>query len=151
MYFYFQDPNPALRLKDDIIAESGLGVGPLETNNGQVKRRESPDFDDNNDLSVIEDENMVGGGLRRDIDIENIKNIVDTTKSSSNEVDWKVIFGFSFKLWFSRFISGLIRVFNYKIFIYSILMSVRMLLETHLKRMKMYMVEINLIKRLVTL
>ena len=104
--FYLQDPNPALRLKDDIIAESGLGVGPLETNNGQVKRRESPDFDDNNDLSVIEDENMVGGGLRRDIDIENIKNIVDTTKSSSNEVDWKVIFGFSFKLWFSRFLVG---------------------------------------------
>ena len=99
--FYLQDPNPALRLKDDIIAESGLGVGPSETNNGQVKRRESPDFDDNNDLSVIEDENMVGGGLRRDIDIENIKNIVDTTKSSSNEVDWKVIFRFSFKLWFS--------------------------------------------------
>ena len=96
---------------------------------------------------------MVGGGLRRDIDIENIKNIVDTTKSSSNEVDWKVIFRFTFKLWFSRFLvfSELIRVFNYKIFIYSILMSVRMLLETHLKRMKMYMVEINLIKRLVTL
>ena len=38
---------------------------------------------------------MVGGGLRRDIDIENIKNIVDTTKSSSNEVDWKVICRFS--------------------------------------------------------
>ena len=102
--FYLQDPNPALRLKDDIIAESGLGVGPLETNNGQVKRRESPDFDDNNDLSVIEDENMVGGGLRRDIDIENIKNIVDTTKSSSNEVDWKVICRFNFKPWFSCFL-----------------------------------------------
>ena len=122
--FYLQDPNPALRLKDDIIAESGLGVGPLETNNGQVKRRESPDFDDNNDLSVIEDENMVGGGLRRDIDIENIKNIVDTTKSSSNEVDWKVICRFTFKLWlgdfwFSFIFSELIRVFNYKILIYN--------------------------------
>ena len=90
IYFFFQDPNPALRLKDDIIAETGLGVGPVETN-GSLKRRESPDFDDNHDISGIEDEDIGGGGLRRDISIDNLHNDIITTKSSSNEVDWKVM------------------------------------------------------------
>ena len=76
-------------MKDEIIGETGLGVGPIESN-GSLKRRESPDFDDNNDISGLEDENMVGGGLRRDISIENLNNDIITTKSSSNEVDWKV-------------------------------------------------------------
>ena len=86
---YFQDTNPALRLKDDIIGETGLGDGALEIN-GQIKRRDSPDFDDNNDLSGLEDENNIGGGLQRDISLENSKGSITTTKSGSNEVDWKV-------------------------------------------------------------
>ena len=84
-----KDPNPALRLKDDIIAETGPGDGGMEIN-GQIKRRESPDFDDNNDLSGLEDENSLGGGLQRNIILENSKNSVTTTKSGSNEIDWKV-------------------------------------------------------------
>ena len=86
---YFQDSNPALRLKDDIIAETGSGGGRIEEN-GQMKRRESPDFDDNNDISGLEDENIIGGGLQRDISLDKFKNIITTTKSGSDEVDWKV-------------------------------------------------------------
>lgn len=55
-----------------------------------MKRREIADFDDNNDLSGLEDENSLGGGLHRDISLENSKDIITTTKSGSNDVDWKV-------------------------------------------------------------
>ena len=58
--------------------------------NGQIKRRESPDFDDNNDLSGLEDENSIGGGLQRDISLDNSRGSITTTKSGYNEVDWKV-------------------------------------------------------------
>ena len=72
-----------------MIVETGSGGGRIEEN-GQIKRRESPDFDDQNDLSGLEDENLIGGGLQRDISVDKFKNIITTTKSSSNEVDWKV-------------------------------------------------------------
>ena len=47
MLLHFQESNPALRLKDDTIGESGFAGGRIEEN-GQIKRRESPDFDENN-------------------------------------------------------------------------------------------------------
>ena len=87
--FAFQESNPALRLKDDMIGESGFAGGRIEEN-GQIKRRESPDFDDQNDLSGLEDENIIGGGLQRDISYNKVKSIATTTRSGSNEVDWKV-------------------------------------------------------------
>ena len=87
--FAFQESNPALRLKDDMIGESGFAGGRIEEN-GQIKRRESPDFDDQNDLSGLEDENIIGGGLQRDISLNKVKSIATTTRSGSNEVDWKV-------------------------------------------------------------
>ena len=65
---FLQESNPALRLKDDLIVETGSGGGRIEEN-GQIKRRESPDFDDQNDLSGLEDENLIGGGLQRDISV----------------------------------------------------------------------------------
>ena len=86
--FAFQESNPALRLKDDMIGESGFAAGRIEEN-GQIKRRESPDFDDQNDLSGLEDENIIGGGLQRDISLNKVKSIATTTRSGSNEVDWK--------------------------------------------------------------
>ena len=89
LLFTFQDPNPALRLKDEIIAETGQGTGKLESS-GPLKRRESPDFDDNIDPAELEDERSVGGGLRRDISLGNEQNGIITTQSVSNEVDWKV-------------------------------------------------------------
>ena len=55
-----------------------------------LKRRESPDFDDNIDPAELEDERSVGGGLRRDISLGNEQNGIITTQSVSNEVDWKV-------------------------------------------------------------
>ena len=78
-----------MRLKDDIISETGSGGGRIEEN-GQIKRCESPDFDDNNDISGLEDGNIIGGGLQRDISLDKLKNIITTTKSGSDEVDWKV-------------------------------------------------------------
>ena len=61
-----------MRLKDDIISVTGSGGGRIEEN-GQIKRRESPDFDDNNDISGLEDENIIGGGLQRDISLDKLK------------------------------------------------------------------------------
>jgi len=85
---HHKESNPALRLKDDTIGESGFAGGRIEEN-GQIKRRESPDFDDQNDLSGLEDENIIGGGLQRDISLNKVKSIATTTRSGSNEVDWK--------------------------------------------------------------
>ena len=150
--FAFQESNPALRLKDDMIGESGFAGGRIEED-GQIKRRESPDFDDQNDLSGLEDENIIGGGLQRDISLNKVKSIATTTRSSSNEVDWKV------NILMRLYINLLIEIFSYVSFLFhflinfynviSTLTSVLMLPETHSKRMKMFMVETNLIKRLV--
>ena len=135
-----------------MIGESGFAGGRIEEN-GQIKRRESPDFDDQNDLSGLEDENIIGGGLQRDISLNKVKSIATTTRSGSNEVDWKV------NVHICLYINLLLEIFIICEFSFSFLIkfhnvistltSVLMLPETHSKRMKMFMVETNLIKRLV--
>ena len=135
-----------------MIGESGFAGGRIEEN-GQIKRRESPDFDDQNDLSGLEDENIIGGGLQRDISLNKVKTIATTTRSGSNEVDWKVdiliCVSINVILEISVYVSFLFHFLINFHNVISTLTSVLMLPETHSKRMKMFMVETNLIKRLV--
>ena len=88
--YLFQDPNPALRLKDDIIAESAPGNRNLESN-GQLRTQINHITHENGDPSDVEDDGLVGGGgLKRDISIG--KSGIITTHSGANDIDWKVTY-----------------------------------------------------------
>ena len=89
-----QDPNPALRLKDEIIAAPGprpTGVY-LDVHLGLHDSHNS--IHENGDLSVLEDNELMGGGggggLKSDVKIGSGSNGITTIQSGSSAIDWQV-------------------------------------------------------------